>query len=85
MIILSTFNFDRNGRVNFYTSFHGIIWTINVTRFPTHELTHARTHKFIVLLWYKEWGEEGGWMEPLSRVIDMLQYFETILPSVKSL
>ena len=29
------------------------------------------------------WG--GGWMVPLSRVFDMLQYFETILPLVESL
>ena len=48
MIILSTFNFDRNGRVKFYTSFLSIIWTINVARFPTHELTLGRTHKFIL-------------------------------------
>ena len=27
----------------------------------------------------------GGVMELLSRVFDMLQYFETILPSVESL
>ena len=26
----------------------------------------------------------GGWMEPLPRVFDMMQYFETILPSVES-
>ena len=28
---------------------------------------------------------QGGWMEPLPGVVDMLQYFETILPSVESL
>ena len=28
---------------------------------------------------------QGGWMEPLPGVFDMLQYFETILPSVESL
>ena len=28
---------------------------------------------------------QGWWMEPLPRVFDMLQYFETILSSVKSL
>ena len=28
---------------------------------------------------------ERGWMEPLHGVFDMLQYFETILPLVKSL
>ena len=27
---------------------------------------------------------QGGLMEPLPRVIDMLQYFETILPSVEN-
>ena len=58
MIILSTFNFDRNGPVKFYTSFLGIIWTINVVRFPTHELTLGRTQKFILLPWYK--GVGGG-------------------------
>ena len=26
-----------------------------------------------------------GWMEPLPGVFDLLQYFETILPSVESL
>ena len=30
-------------------------------------------------------GGGGGWMEPLPRVFDMLQYFETILTSVESL
>ena len=30
-------------------------------------------------------GGEGGWMEPLPGVFDMLQYFETILPLVESL
>ena len=29
--------------------------------------------------------EGGGWMEPLSGVFDMLQYFETILPLAESL
>ena len=66
MIILSTFNFDRNGRVKFYTSFHGIIWTINVTRFPTHELTLGRTHKFILLLWLGRGGERGVDGTPLQ-------------------
>ena len=28
---------------------------------------------------------QGGVMEPLPRVFDMLQYFKTILPSVGSL
>ena len=30
-------------------------------------------------------GGEGGVMEPLPAVFDMLQYFQTILPSVESL
>ena len=30
-------------------------------------------------------GGGKGWMEPLPRVFDMLQYFETILTSVESL
>ena len=34
--------------------------------------------------WYKGMGG-GGWMEPLSGVFDMLQYFQTILLLVVSL
>ena len=30
-------------------------------------------------------GGVGGWMEPLPRAFDMLQYFETILPLVERL
>ena len=30
-------------------------------------------------------GGGGGWMVPLLRVFDMLQYFEKILPLVESL
>ena len=30
-------------------------------------------------------GGGGGWMESLSGVFDMLQYFETILPLAESL
>ena len=30
-------------------------------------------------------GTRGGYMEPLPRVFDMLQCFEAILPSLKSL
>ena len=30
-------------------------------------------------------GRGGSWMVPLSRVFDMLQYFETTLPLVESL
>ena len=30
-------------------------------------------------------GVQGGWMEPLPEVFDMLQYFETILSLVESL
>ena len=44
-------------------------------------LTLGRARKFIPQPWYK--GE--GRMEPLPRVFDNLQYFETILPSVESL
>ena len=29
--------------------------------------------------------QEGGWIEPLPGVFDMLHYFETILPLVESL
>ena len=43
-------------------------------------LTLGRIRKFIPPEWYN-----GGWMEPLDRFFDMLQYFETILPSVESL
>ena len=47
-------------------------------------LTLGRTRKFIPPLWYK--GEGGaGWIEPIPAVFDMLQYFETIVPLVKSL
>ena len=44
-------------------------------------LTLRRTRKFIPL----SGTMGGGWMEPLLRVFDMLQYFETILPLVESL
>ena len=30
-------------------------------------------------------GGEGGWIEPLTGVFDMLHYFETILPLVEGL
>ena len=44
-------------------------------------LTLGRTRKFIPPQWYK-----GGLMDPPPPwVFDMLQYFETILPSVESL
>ena len=46
-------------------------------------LTLGRTRKFIPPPWYK--GQGGVGIEPLHRVFDMLQYFETILPSVESL
>ena len=42
----------------------------------------GRTRKFIHPPWYKL---GGGSIEPLPRVFDVLQYFETILPSVESL
>ena len=44
-------------------------------------LTIGRTRKFIPSPWYKG----RGLMEPLLRVFDMLQYFETILPLAESL
>ena len=43
----------------------------------------GRTRGFIPPPWYKGGGD--GWMEPLSGVFDVLQYFETILPLVESL
>ena len=46
-------------------------------------LALGRTRKFIPPPWYK--GEGEGWMEPLPRGFDMLQYLETILPLVESL
>ena len=48
-------------------------------------LSHECTRKFIPLVWYKGGGGGGEWMEPLSEVFDMLQYFETILPLVENL
>ena len=45
-------------------------------------LTLGRTRKFIAPPWYKGW--EEGCMEPLPRVFDMLQYFETILPLMEA-
>ena len=47
---------------------------------PNKNLTLGHTRKVIPPPWYKR-----GLMEPLPRVFDMLQYFETILPSVESL
>ena len=42
--------------------------------------TYTQIHTSTVVL------EAGaGWMEPLSRDFDMLQYFETILPLEESL
>ena len=47
-------------------------------------LTLGRTRKYIPPPWYK--GEGGWWMPPPPpRVFNMLQYFETILPSVENL
>ena len=45
-------------------------------------LSFGRTGKIILPLWYKG---GRGWMEPLSGVFDMLQYFETMLPLVENL
>ena len=47
-------------------------------------LTFGCIRKFISPRWYKGVGG-GGWMVPLLRVFDMLQYFEKILPLVESL
>ena len=49
-----------------------------------YQLTLECTRKFIPPPWYKKWDGGGGGMETLPRVFDRLQYFETILPSVKS-
>ena len=62
-------------------------WSLN-TSYPCKrkirvcqgKLTLGRTHKLIAPLWYK-----GELMEPLPWIIDMLQYFETIFPSLESL
>ena len=42
------------------------------------KLTLARTSKFIPPPWYKG-GGGGRWIEPLPGVLDILQYFETII------
>ena len=47
-------------------------------------LTVGRLRNFIPPPWFKDLGG-GGLMEPHPRVFDMLQYFETIFPSVESL
>ena len=47
-------------------------------------LTLGRTRKFIPPPWYKG-GRGRGVDGTQRRIFDMLQYFETILPSVKSL
>ena len=47
-------------------------------------LTLGRTRKFIPPPWYKG-GRGRGVDGNQPRIFDMLQYFETILPSVKSL
>ena len=46
-------------------------------------LTLGRTHKFIPPPWYK--GAGGGAGVDGTRVFDMLEYSETILPSVEGL
>ena len=43
-------------------------------------MTLGRTRKIIP----QRGTREGGWVEPLPRVFDMLQYFEAIKPSVKA-
>ena len=49
---------------------------------PKESLKYA-SNRCLPPPWYK--GRGGGWMEPLLRVFDMLQYFEKILLSVESL
>ena len=54
--------------------------------FPSLMGTFWLTQSVTWMINEDDWGEGGGgWMEPHSRVFDMLQYFETILPSVESL
>ena len=53
-----------------------IVISVSKFFFFFFRLTLGRTRKII-----PQW----GWMEPLPGVFDMLQYFETILPSVESL
>ena len=45
--------------------------------------TYTQIHTPIVV--QEEGGGGGGWIEPLSGVFDMLQYFKTILPLVESI
>ena len=63
-----------------YREFWAKIMEITIRKLTVH-LTLGRTRKVVPPPWYKG----GGLMEPLPRVFDMLQYFETILPSLESL
>ena len=63
-----------------YPEFWAKIMEITIRKLTVH-LTLGRTRKVVPPPWYKG----GGLMEPLPRVFDMLQYFETILPSLESL
>ena len=47
--------------------------------------TYTQIHTRAVVQGGGGGGGRDGWMEPLSGVFDMLQYFETILPLVESL
>ena len=59
-----------------------LIRWIALSRKKKHDrLTGLRTRKFIL----PPWNKRGGFMQPLPSVFDMLQYLETILPSVESL
>ena len=46
---------------------------------------NPRTYKQIHTPTVVQRGGQGGWMESLPGVFDMLQYFETILPLAESL
>ena len=81
-IELATFRV-LGGRDNHYTT-ETAVYDKGRVRGIIGILSHECTRKFIPLVWYKG-GGEGEWMEPLSGVFDMLQYFETILPLVENL
>ena len=63
-------------RVNVYVT---ILFYHSFQRFYLNPRTNTQIHTTTVAQ------EGGGWMESLSRVFDMLQYLETILPLVESL
>ena len=81
-IELATFRV-LGGRDNPYTT-ETAVYEKGRVRVIIGILSHECTRKFIPLVWYKG-GGGGEWMEPLSGVFYMLQYFETILPLVENL